>query len=101
MSKNFYKASIHSRLSVPLMNGTITEAFGCCTKEDVENLADTGMNSGLESVNPNPSSVDESWTLVCRNPKAVKVKPAGEDMIVTWADIARLKAGMSGGKNKG
>jgi hypothetical protein len=94
MTKNVREA-IHSRLSVPLMNGTMAEAFGGRDEEDVKNLVDTGMNSGLESVNPNPSSVDESWTVVRRNPKAVKERPASGDKNVTWADIARLKAGMS------
>ena len=99
MTKNVREA-IHSRLSVPLMNGTMAEAFGGRNEEDVKNLAETGMNSGLESVNPNPSSVDESWTVVRRNPKAVKERPAGGDKNVTWADIARLKAGMMSWKDK-
>ncbi len=52
------------------------------------------MNLGLELVNP--SSVDESWTVVHCNPKDVKERPASKAENVTWADIARLKQACPG-----
>jgi hypothetical protein len=100
MTKNV-REGIHTLLSVPLMNGTMATAFGGCDEEDVKNLVATGMNSGLD--NPNPSSRIDDWTrVVRRNPKAVNLPSADKGRTVSWADIARSKAGLTfEGKSNG
>jgi hypothetical protein len=94
MTKNVREA-IHTTLSVPLMDGTMATAFGSRDEEGVKNLVATGLNSGSNLVNPSPAT-SEWKTVVRRNTKNVKVQNTDKDRIVTWADIARSKAGLSG-----
>ncbi len=61
----------------------------------VKNLVAAGLNSGVDLVNPSPAT-SEWKTVVRRNTKTVIVQNADRDRTVTWADIARSKAGLSG-----
>jgi hypothetical protein len=91
MTKNV-RETIHSTLSVPLMDGTMSTAFGGCDEEDVKNVVAVGLDSGVKLANPN--SPNDGWTTVMRrNPKAVKVQHANKGKTVTWAHIARPKVG--------
>ena len=54
----------------------------------------TGLNSGSNLVNPSPAT-SEWKTVVRRNTKNVKVQNANKDRVVTWADVAKSKGGLS------
>ena len=61
----------------------------------MKNLVATGLNSGSNLANPSPAT-SEWKTVVHCNTKNVKVQNADKDRTVTWEDIARSKAGLSG-----
>ena len=60
----------------------------------VKNLVAAGLETGMDLVSPSPAT-SEWKTVVRRNTKNVKVQNADKDRIVTWADIARPKGGLS------
>jgi hypothetical protein len=94
MTKNV-RETIHSALSIPLMDGTMATAFGGCDEEGDKNLVAAGLETGTDLVNPSPATSE--WKMVVRrNTKTVKVQNANRDRIVTWADNARSKGGLSG-----
>ena len=55
MTKNV-RETIHTTLSIPLMDGTMATAFGSRNEEGVKNLVATGLNSGSNLANPSPAT---------------------------------------------
>ncbi len=82
MTKNV-RETIHSTLSVPLMDRTMAMAFGGCDKEDVKNVLAVGLDLGVKLANHNSSN----------DGCGVKVQHANKGKTVTWAHIARSKVG--------
>ena len=55
MTKNV-RETIHTTLSIPLMDGTMATAFGGRDEEGVKNLVAAGLETGMDLVNPSPAT---------------------------------------------